>query len=238
MEDKSTDSYDSLLRLLCEIYSARHPESNGLKPSRVNLDFEKASYKSFRAMFPQTPIKMCGFHMVKSIRKKICEKFGTSNPSKHTVTNQLMRLCRGLPYLEWSEPLKTVLFAELKRIADDHYKETERALRKEKDKSMKKGRHEDYKTAEKYVQSVDKFIKYLDSNFLSSSKAQGYKSWSKIDENNLEDYTNNSNEGCNAAFNATFVKGKKSYAGVCQLMYEFVASHAGQEIENVRHTLN
>ena len=234
LQDKSSESYDSLLRLLCEIHTDRHGlQGQGLQPARINLDFERAAYRSFRKMWPNSIIKQCSFHLVKQVRKRLCEKFHTTDVKKIPVAKDIMSICLAVPYLEWNEELKEIFYKELRRIARDHFKQASKAMKNETDKKMKQLRQKENKDAEEWTRATEEFIYYLETSFLSASKAFGYKNWSKMDEHNLEDFTNNGNEGSNAAFNKRFTRGTKSYASVCFIIYEFLTDHAGLNIEDV-----
>ena len=144
-----------------------------------STDYELASFKGFLQVFPETPIFLCGFHYVKSLKGKIIELVGKKEMYKDPVLLDIwLNVLKGLMWIPWNDSLVKFFF--------DYLDEKAKKLFKKNKKPFKS------------------FCSYLYKYYFCPKAMFHYRLWNHFDQlmtYDDPDMTTNSSESVNSGLN-------------------------------------
>ena len=235
MIDRSHESYNDLFKKLCELYQEECPTEGALEPSEFIMDFERACVKSVKWMWPKMKIKFCAFHLEQCFSRNMQRLYKTTKLDDHIVTRSIKKLLLGVPFVRWTPQLIKILFIEINRYASENLIEAAQNLKKEKNKTEKKKRHDEHKEAQEYCDATSNFVKYLEREFFNKKHAFGYPAWIQSVSADTYDYSNNQTETLNRLFGDSFDhRGPKTYVKACSIIYEFIGQfHMNKSVSEI-----
>ena len=144
-----------------------------------STDFEPASYKGFLEVFPETPLFLCGFHFLKSLKGKLIEKVGKKQLYQDPVLLDIwLNLLKGLMWIPWTDSLVTFFFDYLDAQTSKLWK--------------------------KHRKPFQSFCTYLYKTYFCPKAMFHFKLWNHFDQlmtYDDPDMTTNSSESVNSGLN-------------------------------------
>lgn len=113
-----TPGYESsLVEERCRVLS----QDRLLTPAFIMIDGAKAELRAIEKVFPNTPIRMCQFHLMQACKSKARSLFG-AHPDKEEISAGFLmaiRKCQRCPAPEEFEAFYNTMKAELREIAEN-----------------------------------------------------------------------------------------------------------------------
>ena len=195
MPNRTQASYNNLFYFLSKLYLDE--TGHELSPSRVTLDFERASINSVLYIWPETSVRLCSVHLQRSIRKKLQKLFGCYFADPTLL--KLWQTLKSIHLVNWNHDLIETYFDYLESHVDEYGDKMTKFIKYLRDtyfkNRLKKGGYDPF----------------------------SYKYWSwgqDIDTDDIQDTTSNSAEACNARLNRNVVTTYQKFSKSAQKIWE------------------
>ena len=116
MPNRTQASYNNLFYFLSKLYLDE--TGHELSPSRVTLDFERASINSVLYIWPETSVRLCSVHLQRSIRKKLQKLFGCYFADPTLL--KLWQTLKSIHLVNWNHDLIETYFDYLESHVDEY----------------------------------------------------------------------------------------------------------------------
>ena len=183
-------------------------------------------------VWPKIKYSYCAFHLVQACVRNLKSCYGVSRPKSSTLTKEVHRVTGAIPYVPWNPILVRVFVGYLRKNCLDYYQKKLSIYEKVTNEKLKLKAKKELERAGRLCVGNEKYISYLERQFLSESNSFGYSQWGYSQED--RDRTNNKCEAANSALKAQISQNPKNYIKGVAILYEFLGEFISTSFEEVR----
>ena len=178
MPRRTKSDYTKFWKRVNDIFEQEFPGEQ-MSFISYSTDFELASFKAFLEVFPDTPLFLCGFHFLKSLKGKLIELVGKKELYKDPVLLDIwLNVLKGLMWIPWNDSLVKFFFDFLDSKSSEIFK--------------------------KHKKPFKSFCSYLYKYYFCPKAMFHYRLWNHHDQLMVyddADMTTNSSESVNSGLN-------------------------------------